>query len=289
MSNLSRSMTRRSFLKHGFGLAAGLFATGGSTYAYSRFIEPGWIEIARMELACPRLPEAFNGVRLLHFSDLHIGFHFDMKDLQSVVGQINSLKPDLVCFTGDLYDYALSSNEECGQHLSAIQAPLGKFAVFGNHDYYKDYRKIAAIFQAGDFTLLKNSSTRVEYQDHMMQVAGVDDMWSGKPNLAKALDALNPDAFTLLLSHAPDFADIAAESYVDVQLSGHSHGGQVRLPGLGAVVTPDFGRKYVMGLYKLNNNRLQVYTNRGIGCSNLPIRLFCRPELTLITLRSAPS
>ncbi len=113
-------------------------------------------------------------------------------------------------------------------------------------------------------------------------------MGEGKPDLEVALQSAKPDEFVLLLSHAPDFADVAVRHPVDLQLSGHSHGGQVRLPLIGNTsALPLYGRKYVDGLYTLGGGKLQVYTNRGIGVSVFPVRFLCRPELTVFTLHRA--
>ncbi|UJF35916.1 metallophosphoesterase [Paenibacillus hexagrammi] len=118
-----------------------------------------------------------------------------------------------------------------------------------------------------------------------IQIAGVADLLTGKPNLDLALEGSDSNGFTLLLAHCPDFAEQARKKPVHLQLSGHSHGGQVRLPIVGALSKPLGAKKYVMGLYEVPNSNLHVYTTRGIGTTFLPIRFLCRPEITVITLQ----
>ncbi|WP_223193015.1 metallophosphoesterase [Paenibacillus sedimenti] len=234
----------------------------------------------------PTLPEAFKGLRIVHFSDLHFGFHFDIKQLMSVAEKIQAEQPDIVCFTGDLVDYALGShNKEISSVLNTIRAKYGCYAVLGNHDYYGDASAVAAVLEAGGFRCLRNSGSRVQQGNQSIWIAGVEDMWEGTPDLKAAMNMVKKEEWVLLLSHAPDFADVAVLESIHLQLSGHSHGGQVRLPLIGPLASVPYGVKYPCGLYQVGKDKsFALYTNRGIGVSVRPIRFMCRPELTVLTL-----
>jgi predicted MPP superfamily phosphohydrolase len=281
-------MKRRTFLKKCAYALTGLFLTPSAGYAYARYAEPGWLYTKEVLLHLKRLPAAFEGLRVVQFSDVHLGFHHTVKQLDKLIDYIQSLQPDLICFTGDLFDSVVGKDAVPSvQALSRLHAPLGKGAVLGNHDYYgKESDKIKRILVDSGFSLLMNEAIPLKRDDATIWLSGVDDMWNGKPDLPKALKFVPEDVFTLLLSHCPDFADIALQHPVDLQLSGHSHGGQVRLPFYGHLYAPAYGSKYIDGHYTLGEGKLQVYTNRGIGVSVIPIRFWCRPELTVFTLRS---
>lgn len=283
-------ISRRSFLKKGVYTLAGFLLSPIAGYTYARYAEPGWLATKKVTLQLQRLPAAFDGMRIVQFSDVHLGFHYTVEQLGKLADHIQSLNPDLICFTGDLFDSTTGQDgPPTSQVLSRLSAPLGKAAVLGNHDYYsREPKKIIRILSDGGFNVLMNQALPLKRGADRIWLSGVDDMWDGKPDLPSALSrTAAKDECVVLLSHCPDFADITVQYPVDLQLSGHSHGGQVRLPFYGHIVTPEYGKKYVDGLYTLGGGKLQVYTNRGIGVSVYPIRFWCRPELTVFTLRRA--
>ncbi|QGQ98532.1 metallophosphoesterase [Paenibacillus psychroresistens] len=275
-------ITRRKFMLKGMGFFAALAAfTGG----YAFFGERYWIQTKQVSLSFPKLPKTFSGMRMVQFSDVHLGKHYSNHRLEKLVAEIMELKPDLICFTGDLFDtHDGDPNDSIIPLLAKLNAPLGKFAALGNHDHAKGKSRIVDILTRSGLRVLDNEQSILEKQGERIRIVGVDDMFMGKPNLNKALQEEFAPSFTLLLSHAPDYADQASHFPIDLQISGHSHGGQVRLPFIGAITTPKFGRKYIQGLHKVKDSQLLVYTNRGIGTTNLPVRLFCRPEITVFTL-----
>lgn len=284
---MTSKLSRRSFLQKAIYTLAGLALTPAAGYTYARYAEPGWLRTTSVTIKLKRLPPSFDGIRVVQFSDVHLGFHFTTEQLSRLVDRIQALNPDLICFTGDLYDSTVGSDAvPTVQVLSRLQAPLGKGAVLGNHDYYgKESEKIVSILSDGGFSVLMNKSIPLRRGNDRIWLSGVDDMWDGKPDLPRTLQSVPENECTILLAHCPDYADLALKRPVDLQLSGHSHGGQVRIPLYGPVVLPTYGRKYVDGHYVLGNGKLQVYTNRGIGVSVYPIRFNCRPELTVLTLR----
>jgi predicted MPP superfamily phosphohydrolase len=249
------------------------------------FFDRYWIQTKRVQLYSSRLPATFSGLRIAQFSDVHLGNFYSLRQLTKAVSHINQLKPDLIFFTGDLYDSKQGiPSEECIPVLSELKATYGKCAVLGNHDYRLGANKISSLLHKSGFTVFKNDNHRLERDGRRINIIGLDDWLRGTPNLPNALQGLHPDDYTIALMHEPDFADVAVNFPVDLQVSGHSHGGQVRLPGIGAIMTTKKGKKYVQGLYNLPGSRLQVYANSGLGMTFLPIRFFCRPEVTLFTL-----
>ncbi len=264
--------------------------------AYGFFIERGRLRIVRHTIRSPRIPPSFDGVAIAQFSDIHLSPAYSLKRLGKLVEAVNSLHADLVVFTGDLHDARRNDNiakYDPSPLLARIQARLGKFAVYGNHDfgYERKLRSSGAFLSRGGFSVLINSTQRIEHTDgDYITISGLDDYVLGKPNAAKTIARLEDDRFHVLLVHEPDMADRLIRYPIDLQLSGHSHGGQVRLPLLGPLVRTKLGSKYVGGMYRIGGRHrdkrpYRLYVNRGIGTTRIPIRLFCTPELTVFTLR----
>ena len=274
-------ISRRKFLGRGIAalLGAGLL-TGG--YAWKG--EPNWLEVNRLELPLKDLPPAFNGLKVVHFSDTHLGFNKDAGDLSELVSDIEKEAPDLICFTGDIVDSESDDLIAAVPILARLSAPLGKFAVFGNHDY-KHTDHLAGLLKAAGFRLLRNESALIKRGKEVIAVAGLEDMLNGKPDPEAAIKHIPKGTFTVLLMHEPDYADTAESYPFHLQLSGHSHGGQIRLPLLGALFTPYGSQKYIAGLYYTTAKKMPVYVNRGFGETYMPFRLLCRPELTVFTLK----
>jgi uncharacterized protein len=284
----TKKITRRVFLKQGTRFLFSAASMASLLSVYSIYGESYWVQTMYVPLSFDRLPAAFSGLRMIQFSDVHLGHHYNLANFSNVVSTINQLRPDVICFTGDLYDADHGHpSEECVPLLSALKATYGKWAVLGNHDYRSGVpHKIVQLLEESGFELLKNNNRILERNGQRIRIAGVDDVIFGEPDLQQALKGGNDKDFTLLLAHEPDYADTAALYPVDLQISGHSHGGQIRLPWLGPIVTTEKGQKYVQGLYKIKESRLQVYTNRGIGMTYLPVRFLCRPEITVFTFKS---
>lgn len=278
----SRRMTRRQFLLRSAGtvVSAGLL-----TGAYGWQGEPNWLETTRLELPLPQLPSSFSGIRLVHFSDVHLGFNKDAHDVKRLVKHIRAAEPDLICFTGDIVDSYAEDLEEAVPSLATLTAPLGKYAILGNHDY-KNTELLTRLLASAGFRVLRNESVLVKRGGAAIAITGLEDMLHGKPEPETALKNVPEGLFTLLLMHEPDYADYAEKHPFHLQLSGHSHGGQIRLPFKGALFTPYGSHKYISGLYYTAKG-MPVYVNRGFGETSMPLRLFCRPELTVMTLRRA--
>ncbi|WP_128894263.1 metallophosphoesterase [Longirhabdus pacifica] len=247
------------------------------------------LEISHVEVTLSRLPAAWNGLKIVQISDIHMAHFFHQDDLEQLVQTINAQQPDVVCFTGDLVDRNREIVvEDIQPSLSKINAPLGKYAVLGNHDYANQNRlqMTISLLEDAEFNVLMNTHATIHKNECALHIAGLDDMKHGAPSLTKALEGIPGDGCTILLVHEPDFALQSKKYAVDLQLSGHSHGGQIRLPFIGHVRTPSCAKHYVQGLYHVEN--MVLYVNRGVGMTFLPIRFCCRPELTVVTLHHAP-
>lgn len=280
--------SRRSFLKKAFRyLASTIFATIFG-YSYSRYIEPNQLEINRFDFKSASIPQSFDGLKILQFSDTHIGHYYDLEEFSKLIQVINEQEADLVFFTGDLIDspHLYLHTNKIAPLLSQISAPLGKYSIYGNHDHggygTESYKQI---MKQADFTLLVNTSTTLSVLEEKIYIAGLDDYMLGRPDFEQALGTIPEGAFTILLAHEPDVAKISHSYPIQFQLSGHSHGGQIRLPFYGAVVTPPYASEYTDGFYKIGQVPLTLYVNRGIGTTRIPFRFLAKPEITIFTLK----
>ncbi|RIK38950.1 MAG: metallophosphoesterase [Chloroflexi bacterium] len=269
-------------------LLGGLAAASIATVAYSRLVEPRWVDVEAIDLHIAGLPERQAGKRIAHLSDIHLCDFTGPEGLAEAITIINPLAPDWIFLTGDYVGDHARDAEGMVEPLRRAQAPI--YAVFGNHDYWSDVRIVLAALEEAGVHVLRNQATQIAND---LWLAGVDDIWGGRPDLNVALQGIPSGATTLLMVHEPDFFDlvIQREAPVAVQFSGHSHGGQVRLPLLRpgrdglytyAPILPRFGRRYPIGLRQVGGR--QVYTSRGLGMWPAPYRLNCRPEITIFTL-----
>lgn len=259
----------------------------GLLLTYSIFIEPKLLITDTLDIG-PQYTQSNIGetITIVQFSDTHLGFHFDLAQLKKVVEHINSLTPDIVVFTGDLIDEASTYTEieQVAPILAQIEAPLGKYAIYGNHDYgggaHRYYDDIMA--QSG-FLLLVNEVHRIILENNAkLEIGGLDEIMLGKPDIEKITADFSPLAVHLLLLHEPDYID-QFTTLPHVALAGHSHGGQVQLPFLGPIIHTAYGEKYVEGSYFLNGKNL-LYVNIGLGTTKLPIRFAAIPTITEIKL-----
>jgi uncharacterized protein len=249
--------------------------------------------VVRREFSLARWPERLNGFTIALLSDFHYDPYFSVHPLHATVPLVKGLRPDLIVLTGDFVSAPLVGDpskgafaaEPCAKVLRQMSAPHGLWAVLGNHDCENDQEEVTRALKAEDIRVLKNQSQAIEHDGAHFWLAGVDDVLGGTPDVAKTLLGIPANDAAILLAHEPDFADEAAKFPVDLQLSGHSHGGQIRIPFVPLFYLPDLAKKYVMGTYQVGP--LPLYTNAGIGTVNIPVRLNCPPEITLITLQSA--
>lgn len=279
------AMTRRDFLR--WTARAGATALVGAALAggYAYQIEPSWIEVVEQTLVLPRLPDAFAGFTIAQISDLHFG-STPSQLIEAAVRMVNDLQPSAIVITGDFFTrWSGSNGESAVAILSKLRATLGVYGVLGNHDWWENGPMIQGIFRQMDARLLTNELVAWEREGQRLYLAGVDDVWVGQHDLQFALRQAPANAPIILLAHEPDFADQAAsDGRAMLQLSGHSHGGQICWPWTTGIPIhlPPLARKYPRGLYQIGD--MKLYTNRGIGTVSAPMRFWCRPEITLFTL-----
>ncbi|MEN1967041.1 metallophosphoesterase [Lentibacillus sp. N15] len=279
-------MNRRSFLKRIVGSVLAVIGVSGGTYYYARDIEPRMLYTDSETIASAKIPNSFDKYKIIQFSDTHIGFQYTLEQFADLVSQINDQKPDLIVFTGDLVDRpnTYQWNQQLIDSLRALSAPEGKYWIYGNHDHGGYGTNIVKnTMKKSGFQLLQNSHVTLKKDDDRIILAGIDDLMLGKPDLTKTLKQANTELFTILLAHEPDFADTAVQHPIDVQLSGHSHGGQVRLPFIGDLYTPAYAEKYIQGKYTFDD--LTLYVSKGVGTTRLPYRFLCKPEYNIYTLK----
>lgn len=276
-------MSRREFLKLGaLALASGV--VGAGALGYARRIEPEWVEVSQRSFNLPRLDPAFDGFRLVHISDIHMDGWMNEERLNGLVAQVNALQPDLVAITGDLVTRSHHDHyAELAQGLSGLRATHGSLAVLGNHDYYSGPGKVRQALKSAGVRELPNQVWTLQNGKANLNFAGLDCAYFGYDRLKRVLGQLPQDESAILLAHEPDTADTnAATGRFDVQLSGHSHGGQVVLPFVGAPILPRLAQKYPYSYYPVQKMHLLV--SRGLGMVHLPIRFNARPEISVITL-----
>lgn len=281
-------MNRRSFLKKSFGSLLAFLGLSGGTYYYAREIEPSLLDIHEEIISSSKITSEFNNFKIVQFSDTHIGFHYSLKQLEELVQTINNRNPDIIVFTGDLVDAPndYNWNKELIRILGSLKANYGKFWIYGNHDHGGYGTNIVkSVMDRSGFKLLQNQHVTITKAQKSFVLSGIDDVMLGDPNLEKALYNTDPSLFTVLLAHEPDFADRVIDTHVDIQLSGHSHGGQIRLPFIGHLYTPLYARKYVQGKHQLEN--LTLFVTKGIGTTRLPYRFLCKPEIYEYTLKES--
>jgi predicted MPP superfamily phosphohydrolase len=286
--------TRRDFLKLMGVVALDFFllAIGGVGYGY--LMEPNWFKVETIRLKLPRLSRKFSGLRIAQISDIHMGGWMNLERLQRVADLVIEEKPDMLLITGDFVighsaaDISQQSVQDLITGLSRLVTSFPTFAVLGNHDYWTDVETVRHILSSSGITELTNTVFTLQRENESLHLCGVDDIWDGDARLDDVIAQLSDDGSAILLAHEPDFADTsAATERFDLQLSGHTHGGQVVLPFIGPPILPYLGRKYPSGLYKVGE--MLQYTNRGIGMARLPIRINCPPEITVFILESMAS
>jgi len=285
--------SRRRFLQ----IAAGIAATGGLALAEdTTLLEPNRPILTAIEVPLTRLPRVFDGFTIAQLSD----FHYDLRatvPIRAAIEIVNNLHPDVVVLTGDfitvpvfhrgfhIAQRAASAAEPCARLLAQLRPRLAIACVLGNHDVDSDAPRIIKTLNAHGLPVLRNHSIPLEQAGSRIWLCGLDSVWEGNPDMELALRGVPSEELVVLLVHEPDYADQAVYYPVDLQLSGHSHGGQIWLPGIGAPWLPLLARKYPRGLRRIGP--LTLYTNMGLGTIRLPVRLNCPPEVTLFTLRCA--
>jgi len=284
-------LSRRDFLKltRTSGLAALAAMLGG--FVYSSNLEPGWLDIVHLNMPLRRLPKSFSGFKIAQISDIHMGGWMTLERLKPVMSAVLAEKPDIVVITGDFLlgrgwdQHRENALKDVMTGLTPLVAALPVYAVLGNHDYWTDAEKIRVALTSAGVDLMINSSRILHSGNDRVYLAGLGDVYENHHRLGVLLGTVPVDSCSILLCHEPDYAEhTALTDAFDLQLSGHSHGGQVVIPFIGPLHTPSLGHKYPLGQYQIGD--MIQYTNRGVGMASIQVRFNCRPEITIFTLEN---
>jgi uncharacterized protein len=246
-------------------------------------------EIVPVEITIPGLDPSFDGYSIAHITDIHLGQWISTDRLNGVIDLVNQQNPDMVAITGDFVsytiDYFIDDLTDC---LKKLQPKDMSIAVLGNHDHWLGAGKIRNVLQKSNIIDVSNDIYTLKRGDAMLHMAGVDSVTLNKHRLDLVMDKLPSSGPAILLAHEPDFADISATTgRFSLQISGHSHGGQFMIPGIGTFIRGPHFLKYPVGKYKVGD--MVQYTNRGLGTNIFWFRINCPPEITVITLKSPKS
>ena len=283
----AKKMTRRRFLRGAGRVSLGVTGAAIGSAAWARYVEPDWLEITRHDVKLPHLPAAFEGVRVAQISDIHLEGGDMMRDLPAICDLVTRQNADAIVITGDFVTTPPNADVQAlSRALERLRAPLGVWGIMGNHDYWSGpSTKIVedALHQAGVGVLI-NDVHVWEKGGARLHLAGFDDFWAGRHDFAGMAARIPDGAAAVALGHEPDFAiEVAATRKFGLMLSGHSHGGQIALPFGIPIHVPLYANKFPRGWYDVNEMRL--YTNRGLGVVDLPMRFCSRPEISVFTLR----
>lgn len=277
-------VSRRAFLTGGLlGGASAVGLTAAEAYA-ARYRNPYRPRLEHTTLSLPAGHDALDGLRIGFITDTHVGPFIAQADIERAVDLVSAEKPDLLLLGGD---YVSESTRYIPIAVGALQrlaaaTPLGAIGVLGNHDLHVNGPAVQQAMTGAGIAILRNQSVKITFNGHDLWIAGIDETLLGYPNLPATFAGIPEGSATLALWHEPEFADQAAARGAFAQLSGHTHGGQVRIPGFGPVGLPLDGKKFVIGHNQVDG--MQIYTSRGVGVFRPPMRFDCPPEVTIITL-----
>jgi hypothetical protein len=284
--------SKRDFVANSARLLAG---SSLGALAYGAYYENKSAEISKLVLSYRGLHPDLFGFRLVQITDIHSGPLISFETIAEVVSRANALKPDLILLTGDYVNHNPAYIQGCLELLDDLKAPAGVFGVYGNHDYYTGIDAVREGFSKTRISMLSDGRLAAEGLGGLLNIIGVDDPVSGWAtdaqfeNLGKISELVVPDQFNLLLSHRPGIFRVCDDLNVQLTLAGHTHGGQIIVPGVGERGFSLAGLfvTYTHGLYESEKDReVRMYVSKGIGTIVAPIRLFCKPEIVEVTLTS---
>ncbi|HEV3082115.1 MAG TPA: phosphodiesterase YaeI [Gemmataceae bacterium] len=260
--------------------------------SYGRRVEPTWLELNRHEVVIEDLPLEFSGFRVAQLSDFHCSRHVTADYLNEAVDLAMSQHPDLIVLTGDFIHRGFKYVDAVAEALGRLSAPAGVYAVLGNHDFsvrtalgfrrYKHlHRAVARALSAQSIRVLHNQSVCLQRGEAGLHLVGVEDLWSRVCDLKRAFADLSTHLPRIVLAHNPRTVEFLGGERCDLMLSGHTHGGQVNLPGVGRPTLSRKARRFAAGMYRLNGTHL--YVNKGVGFG-FRFRFGVRPEVAILTL-----
>ena len=264
-----------------------LFLVAIQILIYSFAIEPNLLIVNNNTFEAQ---DKSTNIKVIQFTDTHLGKYYSISDLEKAVKKINDQNPDIVVFTGDLVDCANRYKEidNISQVLKKIEANLGKYAIYGNHDYGGDaVRYYKEIMKSAGFKVLVNNSQSIKLNNNKsITILGSDDGLMGNIKSDKTMENITKENFNLLLLHEPDYVNKFIDYPIDLVVSGHSHGGQVRIPFYGAIKNNFGSKKYSKGFYNLSNVRnTKIYVSSGLGNTKVPFRFGNIPEIVVFNIK----
>jgi predicted MPP superfamily phosphohydrolase len=294
-----KRLTRRRFLMLGSRIIIGGSFASLLGAIYATEVEPSIIEVTRVKLSIPGLPDGLDSLTIAQLSDFHVGPYVTAEHVRRSVAMTNALGADVVVLTGDFVFQSAVYAFACAQELAGLKSRYGVYAVLGNHDIGKNADQVTANLSKAGIIVLHNEALPLFLGKSILWLVGLEDVYFkgglsdfkaawNKPmsDLALMLKGLPPNDPRILLVHRPDCTELLPQGRIDLTLCGHTHGGQVRLPLLGSPIIPSFfGQKYASGL--VHNPHTTVYVNRGIGLITPAVRFNCPPEITLFHLSKA--
>ena len=277
-------MSRRGFVQGG---VLGALAAGGLTLYeiyQARYVNPYRPQLERIDLPLPTGVEGLDGFKIGFVTDTHVGPFVSLADLQRSLDLIRGEQPDLILLGGDYISESPRFTPDTAAVLAELLAetPLGGYGVMGNHDLSVSRTRVQEGLATVGIPILRNDLVTIDYRGSTLAIAGIDETLLGDPQPAATIAQAPEGVPVLALWHEPEFAEQAAAAGAFAQLSGHTHGGQIRIPGIGAVGLPVHGKRHVIGMNSADG--MPIYTSRGVGVYRPPARFNCPPEVTLITL-----
>lgn len=248
--------------------------TGLLLAIYARFFEPKRLEFTHLDLSSGNDP-----LTIAFVTDTHIGPNFSAGDLAPTISALESIRPDVILFGGDFISESPRFLHELADPLRRMcaTATQGCWGIWGNHDLANIRSRVQPVLESCGVTMLTNESALLRDD---LWLAGIDDILLGKQDVPKTFAAIPQGSRVIAMWHEPDRAEWLVPYHPIIMLSGHTHGGQVRIPGIGPLATPKLGKRYVAGKFSIDG--MLLYVSRGIGMYRPPVRLFCRPELVVI-------
>lgn len=247
------------------------------------FIEPYWLDVKQINIKNKDIPSSFDGKKIVFVSDIHHGPNFSRDRVKRMVEKVNDLEPDIILIGGDYTEKDGHYITPCFEELKNLEAPLGKYGVLGNHDYFRNAQPVKQGMRQAGITILDNTAQWIVHGKGRIRIGGVSDLYHGPQLLNPTIKDVREDDFVILLSHNPDFVERIRTYKVDVVLSGHTHGGQVTFLCLWAPYIPSsYGQKYKTGVVETEYTR--VYISNGVGSTGIPIRFFARPQINVFKL-----
>ena len=267
------------------GSEAPLRALAGnwSKTAKDAMAEANSLSLERVDIELERLPAKLDGFRIIHLSDTHHSPFTDLAHIKRAVKIANRLKPDMFLLTGDYVSHHHEYIAPVAAELGKLKSEFGTYACLGNHDHWTDAGMVTDLFRGEGINMLVNEGLRIQARGAEFWLAGVDDHMVGKTDIAAALKGSYPDEMKILLAHNPIIFRQSVRAGVDLTLSGHTHGGQIKVRDDAKRLLPR--RKLSSGLHRKKDS--QIYITRGIGTVVLPVRYQCPPEISLLELHTA--